>query len=165
MRVEFLGTGGAITTPRPFCACRVCAEAREKGPPCSRSGPTLFIHGPDVLIDTPDEIKDQLNRSRVTRIDACFYWHWHPDPVMGRRLCEFNKDFRNWPAQDRSTRVYLSAQVAEDTRHRLGTWQHFEFLQQQNLVDVVELADDETVKLGGYSIRPFRLAESYEALD
>lgn len=60
MRIEFLGTGGAITTPRPGCACRVCAEARVKGVPYSRTGPSVFIHGPDVLIDTP-EVPDALS--------------------------------------------------------------------------------------------------------
>lgn len=79
MKVEFLGTGGALTTPRPGCLCRVCVEARKRGLPYSRSGPSLFVHGPDVVIDTPEEIKDQLNRSRVREIKACFYSHWHPD--------------------------------------------------------------------------------------
>ena len=63
MQVEFLGAGGAITTPRPACTCRVCAEAREKGVPYSRTGPSLFVHGPDVLIDTPGGIeKGDLRR-------------------------------------------------------------------------------------------------------
>lgn len=28
MQVEFLGTGGAITTPQPGCTCRICGEVR-----------------------------------------------------------------------------------------------------------------------------------------
>ena len=50
MRVEVLGSGGAVTIPRPGCSCRVCVEAREKGVPYSRTGPSVFVHGPDVLI-------------------------------------------------------------------------------------------------------------------
>ena len=30
MRVEILGSGGAVTIPRPGCGCRVCIEARDK---------------------------------------------------------------------------------------------------------------------------------------
>jgi phosphoribosyl 1,2-cyclic phosphate phosphodiesterase len=161
MRVEFLGTGGAITTPQPLCSCTICAEAREKGVPYSRSGPSVFVHGPDLLVDTPEEIKDQLNRSRVERIGACVYSHWHPDHVMGRRLFEMNKDFREWPARDRCTTVFLPAQVAADMKSTLGTWQHFQFFEAQGLVRVVEVPDDESFELQGHVVRPFRLAESY----
>ncbi len=98
MRIEFLGTGGATTTPRPGCQCRVCIEARERGVPYSRSGPAVFVHGPDVLIDTPEEIKDQLNRAGIEHIEAGLYSHWHPDHTMGRRVWEaLNFDGRNWP--------------------------------------------------------------------
>jgi phosphoribosyl 1,2-cyclic phosphate phosphodiesterase len=55
VRVEILGSGGAVTIPRPGCGCRVCVEAREKGVPYARTGPSVFVHGPDVLIDTPEE--------------------------------------------------------------------------------------------------------------
>src|SRR5690606_33412518 len=68
MQIEFLGSGGALPTPRVGCQCRVCTEARAKGVPYSRGGPSVFVHGPDLLIDTPEEIRDLLNRSRVTRI-------------------------------------------------------------------------------------------------
>ena len=161
MQVEFLGTGGAITTPRPGCRCRVCAEAREKGVPYSRAGPSVFVHGPDVLIDTPEEIKDQLNRSRVRRIAACFYSHWHPDHVMGRRVWEMNKDWRGWPPQNRCTDIYIPRPVARDFRERLGTWEHLVFLESRGLVRLIELEQGERVEVNGCSIRALRLAEDY----
>jgi phosphoribosyl 1,2-cyclic phosphate phosphodiesterase len=162
MQIEFLGTGGAITTPRPGCQCRLCTEARLRGVPYSRSGPSLFVHGPDVLIDTPEEIKDQLNRSRVGRIAAGFYSHWHPDHVMGRRVWEaLNEDWRGWPAQHRQTPIYLPQQVAQDFRTMLGSWEHLAFLQRVGLVQLVELSDGESVELGDVRIEPFRLAEDY----
>ena len=86
MRVEFLGTAGAFSIPKPLCGCRVCSEARANGVPYSRAGPAVFVHGPDVLIDTPEEMKAALNRSHVREIAGCFYSHWHPDHVMGRRV-------------------------------------------------------------------------------
>ena len=161
MLIEFLGTGGAITTPRPLCDCRVCSQARREGVPHSRSGPSLFVHGPDVLIDTPEEIKDQLNRSRVARIAACFYSHWHPDHVMGRRVFDLNMDWRNWPPQNRRTDVYLPPRVGSDFRERLGSWDHLFFLEQQGVVRLVELEHGETVEIGGVGIRPFPLAVEY----
>ncbi|MEA5079366.1 MAG: MBL fold metallo-hydrolase [Anaerolineaceae bacterium] len=161
MKIEFLGTGGAITTPNPGCNCQICSQARLKGIPYSRTGPSLFIHGPNVLIDTPEEIKQQLNRSEVKQIDACFYSHWHPDHVMGRRVWEMNHDWRQYPAQDRQTDIYLPQQVAIDFRQRLGTWDHLAFLQESKLIRLIQLMDGEDVTLNTIRIKPFRLAEDY----
>ncbi len=165
MRVEILGSGGAVTTPRPGCACAVCAQARERGVPYSRTGPSLFVHGPDVLFDTPEEIKEQLNRSRITQISACFYSHWHPDHVMGRRVWETrNLDFRGWPPQQKRTSrtpIYLPQQVGSDFRTWLASWDHLSFLEQHGAVELIELGDGDEVALGATRIRPFRLAENY----
>lgn len=161
MKVEFLGTGGAIPTPVPGCDCRVCTQARDRGVPYSRLGPSIFVHGPDVLIDTPEEIRYQLNRSTVPRIRACFYSHWHPDHVMGRRIWEMNKDWRGWPRQNTSTDIYIPHRVARDFRDRLGTWEHLAYLQESGLLRLIELADGELVQLAGTQIQPLGLAEDY----
>ena len=115
MRVEILGSGGAVTIPRPGCSCRVCVEAREKGVPYSRSGPSVFVHGPDVLIDTPEESKLQLNRSQVGPIAAGLYSHWHPDHTAGRRVWESrNFDFRSRPRRYETTPLYIPERGWDD---------------------------------------------------
>ena len=163
MKVEILGSAGALATPRAGCACRVCVEARELGVPYARSGPSAFVHGPDVLVDTPEEINGQLNRSGVARIAAAFYSHWHPDHVMGRRVWEtLYADFRHWPRRARGrTTVYLPQQVAADARTYLGLWDHLAFMAEHGWIELVELADDEAVEVGDTVVRPFRLAEAY----
>jgi len=162
MQIEFLGTAGAMTIPRPGCRCRVCGQAREKGVPYARGGPSLFVHGPEVLIDTPEEIKDELNRSRVEWVPSCLYSHWHPDHVMGRRVFEsMNADWRGWPAENRRTDVYLPQQVAEDFRTRIGSWDHLAFLEHQGYVRLVVLRDGDAIELNGVRITPFRLAADY----
>jgi phosphoribosyl 1,2-cyclic phosphate phosphodiesterase len=160
-RVEFLGTSGAFPTPRPFCGCAVCQQARERGVPYTRNGPSVFIHGPDVLIDTPGEILNQLNRSSVEQIAACFYSHWHPDHTMGRHIFSIlNHGFPVWPHQPRrTTPLYLPQQVAADTRSFLGIWDHLTYLEQQErVIEIHELHDGETVEISGVRIRPLRLA-------
>ena len=137
-----------------------------KGIPYERTGPSVFVHGPDVLIDTPEESKLQLDRSRVTRIAAALYSHWHPDHTAGRRVWETrNYDFRGWPRAAKSverTPVYLPERVAADFREWMGLWDHFAFLEErQGTVRVHELRDGETVELGGTTITPIRLAEDY----
>lgn len=161
MQIEFLGSGGASTIPRPNCQCPVCVEARAKGVPYRRSGPSLFVHGPNVLIDTPEESKDQLNRSRVTEIAACFYSHWHPDHTAGRRMWETrNSDWFNWPPAPRCTDIYLPQQVAADFR-TFQLWDHMTYMQKMGWINIIEMTDGDSVTIHGTRIRPFRVAEDY----
>jgi phosphoribosyl 1,2-cyclic phosphate phosphodiesterase len=162
--VEFLGTSGAMPIPRPLCSCAVCVQARDRGVPYARSNPSVFVHGPDVLIDTPGEINDQLNRSTVQQIAACFYSHWHPDHTMGRHVFSLlNADFRVWPYQPRrTTPLYLPQQVAADSRQFLGIWDHLKYLEEhERVIEIHELVDDDVVEIGGVRIRPLRLAQDF----
>lgn len=85
--------------PKPLCGCRVCEEAREKGIPYERTGPSAFIHDLDMLIDTPAEIAAQLNRQRIEKIDYLIFTHADPDHVEGFRVVEqIALDFRSWQA-------------------------------------------------------------------
>lgn len=162
MKIEFLGTGGAMTIPRPLCRCRVCEEARMKGVPYSRSGPSLFIHGPNILIDTSEDIYFQINRSRIKEINGVFYSHWHPDHVMGRRVLEsINADWVHYPPRHSQTNVYLPEQVALDFHQFLGSGEHLKFFSQQGFIKLYELKDGDTVTLNETVITPFRLAEDY----
>lgn len=165
MRVEILGSGGATTIPRPGCRCRVCVEARAKGVPYARTGPSVFVHGPDILFDTPEESKLQVDRAGITSIGACFYSHWHPDHTMGRRMFETrNGDFRTWPWELKrplQTDVYLPQQVAADFATYLGGADHLRFMEERGWIRVHELRDGDTVDVNGVQVRPFRLAEDY----
>jgi len=53
----------------------VCREARKKGVPYSRSGPSMFLKDVNVLFDTPEDIAVQLNRENIKQVDAIFYTH------------------------------------------------------------------------------------------
>jgi phosphoribosyl 1,2-cyclic phosphate phosphodiesterase len=166
LQVEILGSGGANAIPRPQCACRVCVEAREKGVPYLRTGPSVFVHGPDVLIDTPEEAKQQLDRLNPRRLQAALYSHWHPDHTQGRRLFEArNGDWRTWPPELRrhdTTPVYLTEHVAADFRTYIGLWPHFEFMQDvQKTVELRVVPDDEPIVLDGATVTPIRLRQEY----
>ena len=161
MKVEFLGTGGAITIPVPVCHCTICTEAREKGIPYARSGPATFVHGPDGLIDTPEEIKDQLNRSQVTRIAACVYSHWHPDHTMGRRVWETNHDWRHYPAKSRCTDLYVPERVAQDFEAYYNVWGHLRYFERSGLVRLNRVPDGESFSVGGTQITPIPLADDH----
>lgn len=163
MRIEFLGTAGAIPTPRPGCHCHLCERARRYGPPHARMGPSVFVHGPDILIDTPEEIRLQLNRAGIDHIAACLYSHWHPDHTMGRRVWEtMNTDWRGWPKRPKATPIYLPAQVARDFESgKLGLDEHFAFMGKQGTVDVRVIPEGESVVINGVQVTPVPVAESY----
>ena len=99
MKWTILGSGGCMVIPKPLCRCRVCQEAREKGVPYSRAGPSAFLHDINLLIDTPAEISSLLNRSHIRNIDYLTFTHLDPDHVEGLRVLEqIALDFRTWRA-------------------------------------------------------------------
>ena len=160
LAIEFLGTGGAIRTPRPGCQCNLCRQARRAGIPWERSGPSVFVHGPNVLIDTPEESAMQVNRAGIGEIAAGFYSHWHPDHTAGRRMWETrNWDFRRWPPQHLCTPIYLPPNVVRDFGVFMGLKENFDYWQNMGLVDV--RAFDGPLSLGGWRITAHPVHEEY----
>lgn len=161
MKLEILGSGGSIPTPRPLCACPICVQARDRGREYTRFGPSVFLHGPDFLFDTPEEISVQLNRSRIDHISACFYSHWHPDHTAGGRVFEMNTDFANLRRTLRTTDVYLPRQVAASFEESLGLMDHMKFMESLGLISVSVIRNDESVSICGASITPIQLARPF----
>jgi len=88
-----------MVIPKPLCQCAVCQEARQKGIPYARSGPSAFLHDIGLLIDTPADIISQLNRSSISKVDYLMFTHLDPDHVEGFRVVEqIALDFRTWRA-------------------------------------------------------------------
>ncbi len=161
MKLEILGSGGAVTTPRPFCKCESCKQAKEKGTLYSRLGPSVFIHGPNILIDTPEEIFIEINRSRIDEIQACFYSHWHPDHTSGRRIFEMNIDWTGYPQKNKKTKVLLTEKIASTFESCMSLMDHFKFFDKQGIVDIQIIKNDEDVEINGYSVKPIQLGNEY----
>jgi len=117
MELTILGSGGCMVIPKPLCRCPVCKEARVKGRPYERTGPSAFIHDENILIDTPAEIAYQLNRSRIEQIDHLIFTHLDPDHVEGLRVVEqITLDFRTWEAYPNT---YIRLLLPEQLNHGL----------------------------------------------
>lgn len=160
MRIEILGSGGAVTVPRPGHNNRHNDEARQMGVPYQRRGPSVFIHGPNILFDTPEDIGESLNRAGVDEVRACFYSHWHPDHVMGRRIFELlNWNLRG--GENRCTDVYIPERVRDDMQQMLGSWDHLEYMASLGIVRLHVIAPGDSVEIDGYTITPAPLAEDY----
>lgn len=138
MELTILGSGGCMTIPKPLCRCRVCEEARIKGIPYARTGPSVFLHDEHLLIDTPAEIGHQLNRSGIDRIDHLLFTHLDPDHVEGFRVVEqATIDFRTWKAYQNQG---ITVTLPDKLDARLGRIQSvygplIEFYEQQGFVE------------------------------
>ena len=118
MELTILGSGGCMIIPKPLCDCHVCEEAREKGIPYERSGPSSFIHDENLLIDTPADISSRLNRSSIEAIDYLIFTHLDPDHIEGFRVVEqISLDFRSWKAYpEKQIRLVLPEPLYENLR-------------------------------------------------
>ena len=161
MLLEVLGSGGSVTTPKPFCACPACTQARGEGPEYTRYGPSVFVHGPDVLVDTPEEIVIQLNRSRVREIAACLYSHWHPDHTAGKRFFEHQMDWVGLPPSHGCTTVIIPETVASTFTSSMAIMDHLKMFVRRGLIDLQVIGDHQEVAVNGYTITPIQLAIEY----
>lgn len=85
-----LGTGAGPGTPSFFCNCPGCREA-QADPAQARTRSSALIAGGEenILIDAPPDLRVQLLRERVGRIDNVFLTHWHYDHFGGLGELEY----------------------------------------------------------------------------
>ena len=137
MQLTILGSGGCMVIPKALCQCDVCREARMKGPPYERTGPSAFIHDENLLIDTPAEINSQLNRAAVASIDHLMLTHLDPDHLEGFRIVEQAAiDFRTWRTYpEKQIRLVLpQALLAKLSEVRTAYGSQLAYYQEQGFV-------------------------------
>lgn len=85
--ITLLGTGTSAGVPMIGCTCAVC---HSHDPRDHRDRAAAMVDYPDpdgrsrtVLIDTPPELRQQIIRHQVMRIDGVVYTHNHADHVFG----------------------------------------------------------------------------------
>lgn len=82
MRLTLLGTGTSMGVPQIGCGCAVCRSTDPRDQR-TRSGALIETQGATLLIDTPPELRLQVLRAGVERVDAVLYTHEHADHVNG----------------------------------------------------------------------------------
>ncbi|MBW1898474.1 MAG: hypothetical protein JRI61_05370 [Deltaproteobacteria bacterium] len=153
MELTILGSGGCMVIPKPLCQCDVCKEARRKGPPFARTGPSAFIYDENILIDTPAEISFQLNRSRIESVDYLMFSHLDPDHIEGFRVVEqIAIDYRTWEAYpDKQIRLVLPKLLLERLRKVHTVYgSQFEYFEESGFIQCVPF--EEKTKIGDVNI-------------
>ncbi|MDR2839990.1 MAG: MBL fold metallo-hydrolase [Paludibacter sp.] len=82
MKITFLGTGTSTGVPVLGCNCEVCRseDTRDKR---LRTSALIETRGKTILIDCGPDLRQQLLRAKVTKIDAVLITHFHYDHVAG----------------------------------------------------------------------------------
>ncbi len=81
-KLVFLGTGTSVGIPLIGCGCGTCKSLNPKNNR-TRCGVVLGLPEGNLLIDTPTELRIQLLREGLGRIDATAYTHDHADHLYG----------------------------------------------------------------------------------
>jgi phosphoribosyl 1,2-cyclic phosphate phosphodiesterase len=82
IRLEFLGTGTSQGVPVIACSCAVCSSADVRDQRL-RTSVLVTVNDRQVLIDAGPDLRAQMLRSKVQRLDAVLLTHEHMDHVAG----------------------------------------------------------------------------------
>jgi phosphoribosyl 1,2-cyclic phosphate phosphodiesterase len=82
LNVTFLGTGTSVGVPVIGCRCRVCCSADTRNKRL-RQSVKIEADGKYFLIDTTPDLRLQLLRDPIPRLDFVLFTHSHADHLMG----------------------------------------------------------------------------------
>jgi len=147
MEITFLGTGSAWGLPELNCNCLVCREMRRGGEKRKRTA-LLLSSETTLLMDCGPDVRSQLLRNHVDRIDAVLITHEHGDHYLG--LDELLAYQRNCPRGTfHPVPVYLTALSWEVIGPR------FAYLEEMKVIQVRPISPGEWFKEGAFEVFPF----------
>lgn len=77
-----LGTGTSVGVPMIGCGCSVCISSNPRNNR-TRCSAILGLPGGNLLIDTPPDLRIQLIREKIGKVDAVIFTHEHADHIHG----------------------------------------------------------------------------------
>ncbi|MEA2342883.1 MAG: phosphoribosyl 1,2-cyclic phosphate phosphodiesterase, partial [Thermoanaerobaculia bacterium] len=82
MRVTFLGSGTSTGVPVVGCSCRICTSSDPRNKRL-RQSVKIESGGKHFIIDTTPDLRLQLLRDPIPRLDFILFTHSHSDHLMG----------------------------------------------------------------------------------
>jgi phosphoribosyl 1,2-cyclic phosphate phosphodiesterase len=95
MQLTMLGVGSSAGTPVVGCECQTCLSDNPKNKRLRCSAAILTDNGEIILIDTGPDLRTQVLKEQINRVDAVLYTHTHADHLHGiddlRAFCQIQK--------------------------------------------------------------------------
>ena len=154
MKLNLLGTGGVTPIPKPCCNCELCNKAREKGITDYQTGPSMFIYDDNLLFDTPEEIRFQLNRENIEKVENIILTHWHPDHTQGIRIVEqINFNHIREETENEPINLYITEKQLE-TFKRFGCGNMLSYYENKGIIKIIYLKHNEPIKFKNTTVTP-----------
>lgn len=114
MKITLLGTGTSQGIPVVGCDCDVCLSTDSRDSRL-RSGVLVERGETNILIDTGPDLRYQMLKNKVNKIDAILYTHEHNDHIIGL------DDIRPFNfSQKIDMPLYAMPRVADELEDRFG---------------------------------------------
>ena len=113
MKITFLGTGTSQGVPILNCSCSVCTSTDQRNKRLRTSISVQTDHT-SLIVDTTPDLRQQLLRNPLSRLDAVLYTHAHADHIYGiddlRRFSQIQKErlpvYAEEPTLTRLTNIF-----------------------------------------------------------
>lgn len=166
MRIRFLGTGTSAGVPIIACGCGVCTSSDPRDTRTRTSATVEFVDSTGqervILIDASPDLREQVLREGLTRVDAILITHNHVDHVWGLdEIRRFNEIMKQ-PIE-----VWADAHTHDSLRR---VYQHIfekeKNIQRSFIADLVprELVAGEAIELFGMKITPMTLMHGVQEI-
>lgn len=146
-KLTLLGTGTSQGVPVIGCDCPVCTSADPRDNRL-RSSALLSVGEQNILIDAGPDLRQQMLRAHVKRVDAILLTHEHNDHVIGL------DDIRPFNfSSGKAMTVYALPRVASEVRRR------FDYVFANPIpglprIELVEIDTDTRLHFNGLDIQP-----------
>lgn len=166
MRIRFLGTGTSAGVPVIACGCAVCTSTDPRDTRTRTSATVEFVDATGqervILIDASPDLREQVLREGMTRVDAILITHNHVDHVWGLdEIRRFNEVMKQ-PIE-----VWADAHTHGSLRR---VYQHIfekeKNIQKSFIADLIprELEVGVSIELFGMRITPMTLMHGKQAI-
>jgi phosphoribosyl 1,2-cyclic phosphate phosphodiesterase len=150
MKITFLGTGTSQGVPIINCNCLVCTSTDQRNKRL-RTSVSVQTENISFIIDTTPDLRQQLLKYPLTRLDAVLYTHAHADHIYGLDdLRRFNQ------IQNKRIPVYGEPETINRLKNIFG----YAFGNGELKLGLPNLEANEvngTFSLGGIKIIPLKL--------